>query len=118
MAKFMKIIMANYSRYFNKKYGYSGCLFETTYKASMILSNRYLLHISRYIHLNPKSWEKYQYSSLVYFNKYKDPRWLNTHRILGLFTSIDDYMEFLKDHNGYKESLQILDSELADNLIL
>ena len=60
MLKLMHGIMTSYSRYFNSKYGRSGPLFESCYKASRISSDEYLLHISRYIHLNPDEWIDYR----------------------------------------------------------
>ena len=118
MTKLMKNILTSYSRYFNKKYHYSGSLFETTYKASTIMSDQYLLHISRYIHINPDKWEKYPYSSLVYFTKHKEPNWLNSRRVLDLFDSTADYVVFLKDYDDYKKSLEMLVSELANTIIV
>jgi len=114
MANLMKNVMASYSRYFNKKYGYSGSLFETTYRASAILSDEYLLHISRYIHLNPDRWESYKYSSLPYFKKRQKADWLNVNKISELFPSTDEYLNFLRDYEDYKKFLQDLKIDLAD----
>ena len=61
MQRLMRGVMTAYSRYFNKKYDRSRGLFETRYKASRISSDTYLMHITRYIHLNPKEWREYPY---------------------------------------------------------
>jgi putative transposase len=53
MQRLMRSVMTTYSRYFNKKYDSSGSLFESRYKGSRISSVPYLMHISRYIHVNP-----------------------------------------------------------------
>jgi hypothetical protein len=45
--------MSGYSMYFNKKHKRSGHLFQNRYKSSAIDSERYLLELIRYIHLNP-----------------------------------------------------------------
>ncbi len=42
-----------YARYFNRRYGRSGSLWEGRYKASLIDSEAYLLKCYRYIELNP-----------------------------------------------------------------
>ena len=51
------IIMSNlntkYAKYFNKKYDYSGHVFDKRYNAGLIDSAPYELDVSKYIHLNP-----------------------------------------------------------------
>lgn len=54
MEFFMRSLGGKYVKYFNKKYERLGPLFQGIYKAVLIESEEQLLHISRYIHLNPK----------------------------------------------------------------
>lgn len=42
-----------YTMYFNKKYERVGSVFQSRFKAKPVESDEYLLHVSRYIHLNP-----------------------------------------------------------------
>jgi len=114
MPRLMRGIMTSYSRYFNKKYELSGALFETTYKASMIILDKYLMHISRYIHINPKNWRTYKYSSLLYYLGQHSPEWLQPKRILELFSSLDEYEIFVADYEDYKEMLDEIKHELAN----
>lgn len=114
MKRLMHGIMTSYSRYFNKKYNLSGALFETTYKASIVYSEKYLIHISRYIHINPKQWRNYPYSSLPYYLGKNAPEWLQPSRILELFVSINEYAEFVADYEDYKETLDEIKHELAN----
>ncbi len=115
MTRLMRGVMTSYSRYFNKKYQRSGSLFESRYKASRISSDSYLLHISRYIHLNPKQWREHPYSSLIYYVEGVDaPDWLQTERVRELFPSAEAYDEFVSDYEAVKESLQLAKHELAD----
>jgi putative transposase len=105
--------MTSYSRYFNKKYELSGALFESRYKASRISSDPYLMHISRYIHLNPTDWMAYPYSSIhAYF--IRPPEWLEPGRIIDLFSSLPAYANFLNDYVDYKKSLDTVKDELAN----
>lgn len=53
MTKLLRRLCTSYSMYFNKKYDRVGSLFQGTYKAALIDRDEYLLHLSRYIHLNP-----------------------------------------------------------------
>jgi putative transposase len=49
---FMRSLITRYSMYFNKRNNRIGCLFQGTYKATLVENETYLLHLSRYIHLN------------------------------------------------------------------
>lgn len=53
LSDFMRCLMSGYSIYFNRKYERSGHLFQNRYKSSVIDTERYLLELIRYIHLNP-----------------------------------------------------------------
>lgn len=53
LANFMRCLMSGYSIYFNRKYERSGHLFQNRYQSSVIDTERYLLELIRYIHLNP-----------------------------------------------------------------
>lgn len=46
LSAMMKSIMVAYSAYFNRTYKRTGSLFESRFKASLITSDNYLLHIS------------------------------------------------------------------------
>lgn len=50
---FMRSLGTKYVQYFNKRYDRVGPLFQETYKAVLVESDEQLLHLSRYIHLNP-----------------------------------------------------------------
>jgi putative transposase len=113
MSAFMRSVLTSYSRYFNKKYGLSGALFESRYKASRISSHAYLMHISRYIHLNPRNWREYPYSSIQeYF--IGTPEWLESQQVIDLFGSLPIYADFLDDYSDFEESLETIKDELAD----
>jgi putative transposase len=53
ITKFMRKLGTGYTMYFNKKYERSGVLFQGKFKAIRIEREEYLLHLCRYIHLNP-----------------------------------------------------------------
>lgn len=50
---FMNSLGTRYGMYFNRKYKRIGSLFQDVYKAVLIETDEQLLHLSRYIHLNP-----------------------------------------------------------------
>lgn len=114
MTEFMRSLLTSYSMYFNKKYKRSGPLFESRYKASLIADDSYLEHITRYIHLNPRHWQEYEYSSLPYYLQQVSDDWLLPKRILQLFSGPADYLRFVEDYTQNKEMLDILRHELAN----
>lgn len=72
----MREINRNYTKYFNKKYNFTGSLYDGRYKSEIIENDQYNLQVSRYIHLNPVKANmvdgplEYQWSS---YNDYLDP---------------------------------------------
>lgn len=50
---FMRRITNAYTKYFNERYKRVGPLFQGRYKAILVTEEPYLLHLTRYIHLNP-----------------------------------------------------------------
>ncbi len=114
MTEFMRSLLTSYSLQFNKRYKRSGPLFESRYKASMITEDSYLEHITRYIHLNPRDWRGYEYSSLPYYLQQVTDEWIDPKRILEIFSSPDEYLQFVQDYEQNKEMIDILKHELAN----
>lgn len=52
---FIKDMLNSYSRYFNIKYNRKGPLWQGRFKSILIETDEQLLHLTRYIHLNPTS---------------------------------------------------------------
>lgn len=71
--KIMKRMLHPYSINFNRKYKYTGHLFENRYTSCLVEDDRYFLEVSRYIHLNPVKAQMvreplaYEYSSYGLF---------------------------------------------------
>lgn len=114
LEKFMRSVMTSYSRYLNLKYKRTGPVFESRYKASRVDQDSYLQHISRYIHLNPRLWETYRYSSLKYYLGKERVEWLAPKQILELFTGTKDYLTFVSDYEEHRNLLSELKYQLAD----
>ena len=53
LCAFMQQFQTSYTVWFNRRHGRSGHLFEGRYKAKIVEGGRYLLSLTRYIHLNP-----------------------------------------------------------------
>lgn len=113
MAELMHSIMTSYSMYYNKKYKHYGPVFQSRYLASQIDEDNYLEHISRYIHLNPKDWQNYKYSSIDYYTSGKHAEWLKPKPITQIFNGREEYINFLKDYEEQKQLMDELKLELA-----
>jgi putative transposase len=113
MTKLLRSTCIAYTLYFNKKYKRVGGLFQGHFKASMITSDTYLQHISRYIHLNPENYKQWKFSSLPYYEGRAQTDWIDPQLILDLFEA-EDYATFLADYEGYRAILKEIKSELAD----
>ena len=111
--KFMAIIQNSYTKYFNTKYKRVGPLLQGTFKAVWIESDEQLLHVSRYIHLNPVAsflvsdahLLTYPWSSL---SEYENPRRdgiCDTATILGMMKTRTAYRNFVLDQIGYAKTL-------------
>lgn len=110
----------SYSRYFNTRHNRVGPLFQGPYKNRRIASTEDLLHISRYIHLNPfvarltENPAKYQWSS---FNAYLEPRaknGLQQQILLQQFSSPILYERFVTDFADYARSYHELQHLFLD----
>jgi REP element-mobilizing transposase RayT len=110
----MKSIMVAYSAYINRKYKHTGPLFENRFKASLINKDAYLLHVSRYIHLNPRSWKNFAYSSFKHIKQASEPEWLQTGKVLEQHEDRKSYTIFVADYEDHKQMLAELKYELAN----
>ncbi len=111
----MRSIATSYSIYYNKKYQRIGPLFQGRYKASLIESEHYFAHISRYIHRNPSNYRTYSYSSYQALTKGWDVKWLNEAEFWNTFDgTIEEYIDFVDDYDDFKESLDFISEDLAD----
>lgn len=104
ISKFIQRLCNSYAKYFNIKYKRSGHLFGSRFHKKLIDTNEYLLHLSAYIHRNPrelKGWkgkeQRYPWSSYQDYIKYN--RWrkfLDSSLVLEQFSDLEEYFDFVK----------------------
>ncbi len=110
MTTFLSKITNSYTKYFNTKYQRGGPLF-VGFKASMIESDEQLLHVCRYIHLNPliehvvRDLKKFPYSSYLEFLGEKSGFCIKE-EVLRHFTSLQAYETFVLDSQDYQKSIK------------
>ncbi|MCX6704229.1 MAG: transposase [Candidatus Woesebacteria bacterium] len=104
---FMRALMTRYSMYFNKRYDRVGSLFQGRYKAVLVENEIYLLHLSKYIHLNPAEYAKdlvNSYSSYADYLKLRQTRWIKPSFVLSFFNqqTLPDFRKF----NSYRKFIE------------
>lgn len=118
ISKFLQKLGIGYTNYFNQKYERSGVLFQGKHKAVLVDSDRYLKHVSGYIHMNPieimeprwkekgiKNWQKvekflndYRWSSFQDYTGGKNfPSLINKKDVFVYFNNTDEYKNFIKE---------------------
>jgi len=90
LSRIMRHINGVYTQRYNRRQKTDGALFRGRYKAILVDSDAYLLHLSKYIHLNPMSahlvetLEEYPWSSYrAYIGKSILPGWLYQSEVYG-----------------------------------
>jgi len=118
--EFLSKVTNSYTKYFNTKYKRVGPLFQGQFKAVRVESNEQLLHLSRYILLNPyvgslhHEWKTYPYSSIFEFVNEAKNNICSTKYITEHFPSGEDYQKFIADQQGYAQELEIIKHTLFD----
>lgn len=110
ISRYMQRVLNAYTKYFNAKYNRSGHLFQGPFNAVYVETNEQLLHLSAYIHRNPRELEEWKGKEHIYFwSSYQDyvgrNRWrelLKCEKILVQFKDLKEYQNFV-DSSGVKE---------------
>lgn len=109
MTHLLKSVSVAYSMYFNKKYHHVGAVWQQRYRAVRIDNDSQLLHISRYIHMNPREYRHWQWSSIGYFIGDKHASWIHYQRL----PPVGHYVSFLAEYEGRRAELEELKNLLA-----
>ncbi|MBI4990750.1 transposase [Candidatus Gottesmanbacteria bacterium] len=113
ITKFLSNFANSYTRYFNTKHKRVGPLFQGTFKAVRIEDEEQLLHVSRYIHLNPvtsylikeEDLNSYQWSSFPEYLRHVKDNICDKDMVLAHFKSADTYRRFVYDQSDYSKRL-------------
>lgn len=113
ISSFLSNLCNSHSRFYNTKYETVGSLFQGRFKSKKVDTDEYLIHLSRYIHLNPTDLFNfnnqkmmvdyvlsYKWSSLPIFLSGKPNEVVDPSPILGYFSKGDpivDYQKFVVD---------------------
>jgi len=136
MSELMKVLNGQFSTYFNEKYNREGSVWQGVYKAVNIKSEEQYLHVSRYIHLNPKYLDtkgsdpkrvrplsSYPYSSYSAFLGKIHLNWLKRDDILNHYRSLytnpkNSYQKFVEGYFDLEDKQKEFEKQLLSGLII
>lgn len=107
----------SYSKYFNTIYEKRGPVLEGRFKAVRVTANEQLLHLSRYIHLNPftssiikniNKIQDYPYSSIKEYLSSSRYNLCTTDEVLRQFKTKKAYLEFIQNQADYQKQLHAI----------
>ncbi len=122
ITEFLSNLSNSYTKYYNTKYNRVGHLFQSEFKAVIMESNEQLLHVSRYIHLNPlvsglaKNLEQYKWSSYQEYINKNNKGFCAKEEILGHFKNPQNYQQFVLDQVAYAQELAMIKHQLIDEV--
>jgi len=118
ITQYMMRLLNGYSRYFNIKHQRSGPLWSSRFKSVIVEDDEQLLHLSRYIHLNPTSAglvenpEDWQYSS---YNEYLSNKEFICSYKKNIVIDPAQYKKFTNDRKEYQKDLSKIKLLLIEN---
>ena len=111
---FAKRALNSYTRYFNVRHDRVGTIFQGKLKKVLVDNDSQLLHLSRYLHLNPyidgliNKPSKYSWSSYQSYLTNQKNRLCAPKLILEMIGSNLDYKKFVEDYADYAKSLALI----------
>lgn len=121
ISEFLSKLSNSYSKYFNTKHKRVGPLFQGEFKAVLVESDEQLLHLSRYVHLNPfvsglvTNLRDYPWSSYLEYLHADPKRPGGVGSVLEFFKSPDEYERFVLDHQDYAQSLELIKHQILED---
>jgi REP element-mobilizing transposase RayT len=104
LSRRMQPFVLSYTKARNKRYGRSGSLFQDPFKAIHVDREEYLVHLSRYIHLNPveaglvKRPEDWEFSSYREYVGLRNGTLPAPDVVLAQFASAQAYRDFVESY--------------------
>jgi len=117
ISRFLSDLTNSYSRYLNTRQKRIGPYFQGRFKAVRIENDQQLLHVSRYIHLNPftsfvvknnESLKDYRYSSFSEYLGKSERNICSKEIVLNQFKTKESYEQFVLDQADYQRRLDVI----------
>ena len=123
ISRFLSQFLNSYTRYFNTRNKRVGPLFLDDFKNVLVENEEQLLHLSRYIHLNPYSSKvvenlsdlyKYEWSSLTEYIGGSEDYVCDREMISSYFKTSESYKKFISDRADYQRELKQIENLVID----
>ncbi len=108
---FMHKSLTSFSHYYNIKFKKVGSLFENRFKAIHIDEDEHLVHLSRYIHLNPvtagivEDPRDYRFSSYEFYLKGESQPPFEITEVMAFFKDPQDYHSYVMERKEFQREL-------------
>ena len=125
ISNFMMKFCDSYTRYFNTKNNRIGPILQGRFKSVRIETEQQLLHVSRYIHLNPYSsgivkaateLKEFPYSSLPEYLRLTKNEICQKEIVTAYFKKPGSYQEFVFEQADYQRELSLIKHLILENL--
>lgn len=121
ISAFISKVLNSYTRYFNVKHHRIGPLWEGHFKNVLVKDDEQILHLTRYIHLNPTSAKLVEKVEDWNFSSYID--YIDSEKTNGTFCSFENlfdftpaqYRKFVNDRKSYQQELSLIKNILIDD---
>lgn len=120
ISEFLRKVLNGYARYFNVRYKRKGTLWMSRFKNVLVENDEQLLHLTRYIHLNPVTAGLIKRADNWLFSSYKefvDPKrvdWPITKFNEFIDMKPEKYRKFTEDHADYQRDLAIIKKQILE----
>ena len=114
ISRFMSNLLNSYTRYFNLTHGRKGPLWQGRFMSILVERDSQLLHLTRYVHLNPTTAgivnrpEDWSYSSYREYLKTIPPEEQMCAYADLIDLSPQDYRKFVEDRISYQKELAVI----------
>ena len=123
ISKYMSKVENSYTRYFNIKHKRKGPLWESRFKNILVETDEQMLHLTRYIHLNPVSAgivSKPQYWQFSSYHEYIDKKIKADNFKISNYEDVIDiqpkiYKDFVNERIDDQKDLSIIKKYLLEN---
>ncbi|OGD95621.1 hypothetical protein A3A48_01020 [Candidatus Curtissbacteria bacterium RIFCSPLOWO2_01_FULL_37_9] len=120
ITEFVSKISNSYTKYFNTKNERAGPILQGEFKSVLVETNEQLVHLSRYIHLNPlvsyltDNLELYPLSSYLEYIGINKTSVCSKDIIVKQFKSSQEYKQFVLDQENYGKELERIKHQTLD----
>ena len=111
---FVQSLFNSYTKAFNKMYGRSGTLFEGPFRAAHVTDDIYLLHLCRYVHLNPleaglvTGLRNWPYSNYLEWIEQRNGTLVDREFVRSHFSTSAEYIQFVADYTPPSQITDII----------